>query len=352
VGITKLNIEEFFGKNLNCPILDVRSPSEYKHAHIPGAISFPLFSDEERKKIGTAYKQESRELAIKIGLDAFGPKMRAMVEEAEAILTKNKNAGREVRMHCWRGGMRSAAVAWLLDLYGYKVYLLAGGYKAYRKKVLSFFEKEYPLLIVGGYTGGNKTGVLHELDKKGERVLDLEKLAGHMGSAFGNLSNIPQPSQEHFENLLAEELGEFSGTDNPIWVEGESQRLGDVNLPLPFFRLMRRSTLLFLEIPFHERLKHIVTGYGKYNKEVLINATIRIKKRLGGLETKNVVNFLLEDDVMNAFAILLKYYDRLYLKSTMNTDAGERQIIYVESDTTDQAVNSKKLLNYAYSKQH
>src|ERR1044072_6557149 len=106
------------------PILDVRSPGEYAHAHIPGAYSLPLFSDEERKAIGIAYKQASREAAIKIGLDAFGPKMRTMVEKVERLLQEGKYAEgksgqRTVLVHCWRGGMRSAAVAWLLDLYGF-----------------------------------------------------------------------------------------------------------------------------------------------------------------------------------------------------------------------------------------
>jgi tRNA 2-selenouridine synthase len=123
-------------------VLDVRSPSEFSHAHLPGAISLPLFSDEERHRIGTAYKQESREKAIKIGLEAFGRKMVAMVEAVEKITAASKHGSREVGLHCWRGGMRSAAVAWLLDLYGFKVFLLNGGYKSYRKWVLAQFQKK------------------------------------------------------------------------------------------------------------------------------------------------------------------------------------------------------------------
>jgi tRNA 2-selenouridine synthase len=351
MSISKLSITEFLSAPSSVPVLDVRSPSEFAHAHIPGAISFPIFSDEERKIIGTAYKQESREKAIKIGLDAFGKKMAAMVEQLERYFADNKIPGKEVRVHCWRGGMRSSAVAWLLDLYGFKVHLLVGGYKKYRGWALEQFEKKYNLLIIGGYTGGNKTGLLHELKKEKEAVLDLEALAGHMGSAFGNLDNIPQPSQEHFENLLALELNNLSTDPSAIiWVEGESQRVGNVNIPMSFFRSMRIAQLLFMDIPFDARLKHIVTTYGKYSKEKLMNATVRIKKRLGGLETKNAVNALLEDDVETCFSILLKYYDKLYLKSTMNNDEGERDIFYVECDTTDPKKNIKKVLNYVRSR--
>ena len=146
-------------------MLDVRSPAEYKHAHIPGAISFPLFSDEERKVVGTNYKQKSREEAIKIGLDYFGPKMRAMVEEVEKILDFSPDGNRDrisdldkseiasrfpsgptskiVLVHCWRGGMRSAAIAWLLDLYGFKVYTLVGGYKKFRHWVIDTFSLSF-----------------------------------------------------------------------------------------------------------------------------------------------------------------------------------------------------------------
>ncbi|MDI1354998.1 MAG: tRNA 2-selenouridine(34) synthase MnmH [bacterium] len=349
--ISKVTIEEFLKFDKNIPILDARSPAEHAHAHIPGAVSFPIFSDEERARIGTAYKQESREKAIKIGLDAFGKKMLSMVETLDAYFTEHKISSKEVRVHCWRGGMRSATVAWLLDLYGYKVYLLTGGYKVYRNRVLQQFEKNYRLKILGGYTGGNKTGALQELKKMGEAVIDLEGLAGHKGSAFGNLDSIPQPGQEHFENLLAFELEKESSIPHKmIWVEGESQRIGLVNIPKSFFINMRNSTLLFLDIPFEQRLDHILSGYGKYEKEHLIGAILRIKKRLGGLETKNAINALLEDNVRECFAILLHYYDKLYLKSTLNKTEGEREITYLNSASTDAKLNATKLVSDEFNR--
>ena len=191
MAIQKLTIEEFLKLSKQYPVLDVRSPGEYSHAHIPGAYSLPLFTNEERKVVGTAYKQQSREAAIKIGLDYFGVKMKKMVEEVEKIvcslkfvvedtpLQESQTANHKpqstniILVHCWRGGMRSAGVAWLLDLYGFKVYTLVGGYKAYRKWVLAQFEKEYNLKIIGGYTGSGKTLVLHELIKQNKTVIDL-----------------------------------------------------------------------------------------------------------------------------------------------------------------------------------
>jgi tRNA 2-selenouridine synthase len=340
--ITKLSIEPFLNVARNIPILDVRSPSEFEHAHIPGAISFPIFSDEERKKIGTEYKQVSRTRAIKIGLDAFGVKLVRLVEEAEKIAGPNT---KELAVHCWRGGMRSAAIAWLLDLYGFKVYLLTGGYKAYRNWVLQQFEKKYNLRILGGYTGGNKTGIIRQLITLNEPVIDLESLAGHMGSAFGNLNQKQQPGQEQFENLLAEELIKYN-PEAQIWIEGESQRIGMVNIPSLFYATMRQSPVLFLDIPFEQRLKHIIETYGHYDKEKLVSATNRIKKRLGGLDTKNAINALVENDIAGCFSILLSYYDKHYLKSTYSKEAGERIITKIKCPTTEVTANTKQILNY------
>ncbi len=340
--ITKLNIQDFLKLDI---ILDVRSPGEYDHAHIPAAISLPLFTNEERKIVGTAYKQESRERAIKIGLDFFGVKTVKLIETVEKIIAEKKT-GKELGVHCWRGGMRSAAVAWLLDLYGFKVYLLTGGYKVYRHWVLEQFTKKYELQILGGYTGSNKTGVLQALKKNNEPVIDLENLAGHKGSAFGNLEHQPQPSQEMFENVLAKELFHAQHVNKKIWIEDESQRIGLINIPLPFYRMMRVQPVIFLDIPFEERLTYIVNDYGKHSKEKLVNAIIRITKKLGGLEAKTAINFLLEDDIKNCFAVLLKYYDKIYLRNTYKRDEAKELIKEIGSASVDANLNSKKLIEH------
>jgi tRNA 2-selenouridine synthase len=289
------------------PVFDVRSPAEYQHAHLPGAISLPLFSDAERALVGTAYKQQSRDMAIKIGLDFFGPKMRGMVEEVEQIANSNTKT---VLVHCWRGGMRSNAVAWLLSTYGFNVHLLVGGYKNYRTWALEQFNLNHNLQIIGGFTGSGKTKILHDLQQQGHAVIDLEGLAQHKGSALGGIGQPPQPSQEQFENLLA--LALYQNTGQTILLEDESQRIGNRQIPMGIWNQMRKSTLYFFDIPFDIRLAYLVEEYGHLPSQSIADAVLRIQKRLGGLATKQVSQAVLSGDLNTAFALLLAYYDRYY----------------------------------------
>jgi tRNA 2-selenouridine synthase len=349
--VKRIDIDQFLSLAASHPILDVRSPGEYQHAHIPGAISFPLFTDEERKIVGTTYKQQSREEAIKIGLDFFGPTMKEKIIAAEKILSsfyKTENPrSKTLLVHCWRGGMRSAAIAWLLDLYGFTVYTLAGGSKRYRNWVLEQVGKPYSLRVVGGYTGSGKTELLQALAAAGQPVIDLEKIASHKGSAFGSIGLPKQPGQEQFENNLAGALQSLverfpgisnespSSADSPsIWIEDESQRIGLVNLPGMFWATMRQSPVYFLEIPFEERLEHIVAEYGALDKTALLDATSRITKKLGHLQAQQVADFLGENNIRSAFEILLRYYDKLYAKSLQNRNALEKQLTAIPSSKT------------------
>ena len=341
MAIQKLTIKKFLQQSKNHLLLDVRSPGEYNHAHIPSAINLPLFTDEERKMVGTTYKQKSREDAIKMGLNFFAPKMRMMVEEVEEkvgswqLTVESKDANCKLQtanavfLYCWRGGMRSAAVAWLLDLYGYKVHSLAGGYKSFRNHVLQTFEHSFQFKILGGFTGSGKTEVLNELKNRGYSIIDLENLACHKGSAFGSFKMPKQPTQEMFENILAQNLNEVKSQmpdvhhlltsyllplTSYIWLEDESQRIGNLNIPSALWKTMRQSPIIFLDICFEERLQHIVEEYGDCDKEKLIESVRRISQRLGGLDTKNTIEFLQAGNSMEAFRILLTYYDKFYLK--------------------------------------
>ncbi len=326
----QIDIKEFLLLAGQYPVLDVRSPGEYMHAHIPGAYNLPLFSDEERKVVGTAYKQEGREQAIKRGLDYFGVKMRKMVEEVEEITLKIKNEKLKspsseiatenkniVLIHCWRGGMRSAGVAWLLDLYGFEVYVLIGGYKSFRNWVLGRFEQKYTIKLLGGYTGSGKTEILKQLSKEQELVIDLEGIAHHKGSAFGALGQPEQPTQEMFENELGLQLHDANSNVSEhgfIWLEDESSRIGSVNLPPAFWKTMQGASVVFLDIPFEERLNYIVEEYGKFEKKELINSIIRIRKRLGGQRTKDAISYILDGDIKEGMKILLSYYDKYYAR--------------------------------------
>ncbi len=352
MDVQKINITEFINSAFTYLLLDVRSPAEYEHAHIPGAKSLPLFDNEQRAIVGTTYKKQSREDAIKIALPFFGDKMLQMVETVEkwsSVFEKEHNLKPFVVVHCWRGGMRSAAVAWLLDLYGFKVIQINGGYKAYRNWVIEKYTQPYSLKVLGGYTGSGKTETLRALATTGKAVVDLEGLAKHKGSAFGALGQVAQPSQEMFENILATSLLEQEKKGDCIWVEDESQRIGTVMIPAAFFAQIKNSTCYFMRIPFEERLSFIVQQYGGFAKEPLIEATNRIQKRLGGLETKNAVAYILEGEISNAFSILLKYYDKWYDKFSKaeknnKEDAVIFNIQWLDAHKVDAITNSKLLM--------
>lgn len=349
--VQQIDINLFLKFSNEHPLFDVRSPSEYKHAHIPGAYSLPIFNDEERKEIGTQYKQVSRELAIKTGLRYFGKNLESFVLQVEQILnTTRKPAESKILVHCWRGGMRSSAMAWLLSQYGYNVYVLEGGYKQYRRYVLRQFEWPFHLQVLGGHTGSGKTEVLQELKNSGLPVVDLENLAQHKGSAFGALGMDEQPSQEQFENLLERALSPYYSINDahgmiqpqPIWVENESQRIGHVNIPNTFFRTMQESPCFVLTIPFEQRLQFIAQHYGVFEKEKLIHAVLRIQKRLGGQQAKEAITLLEENNITECFRILLTYYDKEYNRAR---EKNTRTYIPFESSEIDAVKNAARLIH-------
>ncbi|GAA4301545.1 tRNA 2-selenouridine(34) synthase MnmH [Compostibacter hankyongensis] len=331
------------------PVLDVRAPAEYGHAHMPGAHHLPLFDDEERKVVGTLYKQQGREAAIKAGLDFFGPRMRAMVTAAEDLMAEQHSppggaAGRRILLHCWRGGMRSAAVAWLLDLYGFTVYTLKGGYQSFRRYVLETFTLPFDIRVLGGYTGSGKTSLLHTLGQQGASVIDLERLAGHRGSAFGGIGLPPQPSQEMFENRLALALRKAAAT--PVWMEDESRRIGQVNIPGALWEQLHHAPLYFLDIPFPQRLDNLLQSYGNAGSAELEQAILRIRKRLGGLETQKATQALQQGDLKGCFRILLQYYDKYYRKS-LSLRPDSAQVRVLQDAGTDPALLAEKLAGMA-----
>ena len=176
-----------------------------------------MFTDAERARVGTLYKQQGRDAAMLEGLRIVGPKMALIVEKARMLAPDGK-----IGVHCWRGGERSASVAWLLEKAGFiEVFTLQRGYKAFRELVLSSFSSPKKLMILGGYTGTGKTEMLALLREQGEQVVDLEGLARHMGSAYGGIGKGAQPTTEHFENLLWDELSK-QDPHRTIWLEDES----------------------------------------------------------------------------------------------------------------------------------
>jgi tRNA 2-selenouridine synthase len=301
----RLPLSEF--EALPYPLLDVRAPIEFAQGHVPGALSLPLFTDEERARIGTAYKQINQERAVHLGLEFFGPKMSQMVKQAQKLAP-----GKEVRLHCWRGGMRSGAVLWLLELAGFRVHLLDHGYKDYRRAVLASFEQPRQWRVLGGLTGSGKTDVLHQLaTEHGQPVLDLEGLAHHKGSAFGSIGQPAQPTQEQFENNLAAALAQLP-TDAPIWVEDESRQIGRLTIPAALFAQLRQAPRYILEVPRAARVAKLAAEYGAENPAELAAAIERLQKRLGGLATKQALAAVAAGDFARMVELVLDYYDKTY----------------------------------------
>lgn len=304
--IKPLAIEEFLTQSQGHLVLDVRSEGEYEQGHIPHALNLPLFTNEERKQVGTTYKQKSKNEAILQGLDMVGKKMGDFVRFAQPLIQDNK-----IFIHCWRGGMRSGSMAWLINLFGYEVYTLQGGYKKYRHYVLGVLVAPRPYIVIGGKTGSGKTRVLQALKDKGEQVIDLEQLAHHKGSAFGMLGQPKQPTSEQFENLLALQLSAMDAS-RAIWLEDESMRIGTVVLQQGFWKQMRSAPLLVLEVPAAERIQQLVQDYAGHSIEGLENSLLHIQKRLGHEQWKTAVEKLHEKDFAEVARIALHYYDKTY----------------------------------------
>jgi tRNA 2-selenouridine synthase len=300
-------IPEFLNFGLNNPILDVRSPAEYALGHIPGALSFPLFSDDERASVGTTYKQKSKEAAFLLGLEIVGPKMAGFVRAANKLAPNKK-----IAVHCWRGGQRSGSMAWLLRSAGMEVQVLKGGYKAYRSFILeAFFEKKWQIRVLGGKTGSGKTKILYALRSLGAQVIDLEGLANHKGSAFGFIGEEEQPRTEQFENNLYAALLQLDPS-RPVWVENESRSIGKVFIPAGFWDAIKSAPLFNIEVPQSARIQNLLSDYVLEHKEELILAFTKIERKLGGQHLKSALEALEANDFGTAADVALTYYDKTY----------------------------------------
>jgi tRNA 2-selenouridine synthase len=321
------------------PFADVRTPAEFAQGHMPGAFNIPLFSDEERVLVGTTYKQVGKEAAILLGFDLTGAKWSGFIRQALEIAPQKK-----IAVHCWRGGMRSGAMAWALDLYGFEVYLLEGGYKNYRRWVLRQFEEGRRLLVVGGMTGSGKTRILHRLRTLGEQVIDLEDLAQHQGSSYGTLNRLIQPTQEQFENNFADQLRGLDHSRN-IWVEDESITIGKRVIPKSFWNQMQGAFIFDLQVPLDQRVGALVQEYGSLDKEFLVECTERIRKRLGTGQTKQAVAAVREGRMEEFIGLLLVYYDKMYRRAL---DYRKKDRIFaVPLNDADPGRNARQILDFA-----
>ncbi len=334
-----ITFSEFLKLPEQIPLIDVRSPGEFEKGHIPGAKNIPLFKNEERAHVGKVYKQQSKEAAIEVGYTYVNPKLKWFISESTKIAPSEK-----IAVHCWRGGMRSKSFAKHLSDNGFdQVYVISGGYKAFRNYAQETFKRDANIVILGGYTGSAKTHILHELKALGEQVIDLEKLASHKGSAFGRIGNGEQPTIEQFENNLFWEWKEqdYSRT---IWIEDESHRIGLVNIPMNFFLNMRSQPVVFLDIQRSERARHLVNDYSKADKTMLADSISRISKRLGGVDTKKALAHLEANELFEVAMISLKYYDKYYLRGLQNRE--HKNIFPLEIANIDFRTNAQQILKF------
>jgi tRNA 2-selenouridine synthase len=302
-----ISLDEFLVLRKQFPVVDVRSEGEYQDGHIRSAINIPLLNNAERIEVGTDYKLRGQAEAIKTGFRLVGPRLLDIINQAE-------QAGRELLVHCWRGGMRSANFSQFAGMAGIKTHTLKGGYKAYRQAALNSFQKPLNLMLLTGCTGSGKSEVLRALKQAGEQVIDLESLASHKGSAFGGLLLPSQPTTEQFQNELFEELLNLD-LSKRIWVEDESIAIGKIFLPPDFWRTMCQSPMVQMDVPKQVRVQRLVNEYGTADREEFLSIMQKITKRLGGQHFNAAREKLLAEDMAGTIEILLTYYDKAYLKS-------------------------------------
>ena len=308
-------LEKF--RSLKGLLIDVRSPSEYYKGHMPNSINIPLFDNDERSIIGTIYKKQGRVRAVMEGLKFLEKKLELLldnifmhIDSYKIISEKNKNE-LSIRIYCSRGGMRSQSIAWLLEKYKFNPITLEGGYKTYRRWILDIFSKKWNIVIIGGKTGTGKTKLLSLLEQHKFQTIDLEGFACHRGSTFGGLGMREQPSNEQFENQIAEKLNSFIKINN-VFVEAESSNIGKCRIPHEFFNQMKVSRRIEILRSESNRLDELINTYSVFNKKELQESVLRIKKRLGPQRTKIALESIKNEKWDLVCRSVLEYYDRCY----------------------------------------
>jgi tRNA 2-selenouridine synthase len=297
-------------------IIDARSEGEYALDHIPLAVNWPTLRDDERKAIGTLYKQVNPFEAKKRGAAIAARNIAAHIERELLDTARDWKP----LAYCWRGGKRSGALALILDQIGFRVTLLEGGYKAFRAAVVADIPRQVQRLsfqVVCGTTGSGKTRLLQALAAHGAQVLDLEALAGHRSSVLGAIPGVEQPSQKHFDTLIWSQLKRFSA-ERPVYLESESKKVGNVALPSALVDRMRASPCLQLTLPESERVALLLEDYDSLAKDpALFCERLDLLKEFRG---KEVVNAWKDQVMQGNLApvvqdLLTAHYDPVYLQS-------------------------------------
>jgi tRNA 2-selenouridine synthase len=316
-------------------IIDVRSPAEYAEDHIPGAINLPVLSDAERAEVGTIYARRSKFEARRIGAALVARNIAAHLEGALA----DRGGGFRPLLYCWRGGMRSHAMATVLAEVGWRVGVLNGGYKTYRAWVRRRLYDEplnLQLVLLDGHTGTAKTEILRLAAERGLAAIDLEDLASHRGSLLGALPGRPQPDQRLFESRLLDAIDGLD-TPGPVLVEAESSKIGELILPPSLWKLMGPAARIELRAPPPERARYLVKAYGALiaDRETLVAALGRLPQRLGK-QRLQAWRETAEAGELEALAgeLMEHHYDPAYRRSSRKDGRTTQAVIEMTDLTT------------------
>lgn len=316
----------------NVALVDVRSPGEFAKGAVAGAVNLPLFSDGERSEIGTLYKMLGKEKAIHKGLDLFGARLSDYIASFEPF-RKGK-----LLVYCARGGMRSSAVTGLLSAFGFDARQLPGGYKSFRKHLLSVFDHGLPprLIVIHGQTGTGKTRILNRLPN----ALDLEDCAQHRSSVFGGINLAPR-TQQRFDAHLLEALGRLDH-GSPVWVEGESRKIGDVTMPESLRAAMGRADCVLVTGSLEVRVDRIVEEYGAADGDTHRQweaALGSLTTALGKVRVEEMISMVRKNEFHPVVeTLLVDYYDPKYLHSMRDY----QYALTVSSDDLEEAAAALK----------
>ena len=329
----QISIEDYLNhENNTFELIDVRSPSEYLIDHIPGALNVPALTDVERSKVGELYNLNTFQ-AKRTGAALVCANIAKNLEN----IWKDKPKSWSPVLYCWRGGDRSKSVAHVLEKVGWRPLVIAGGYKSYRKYVIHKIPEcveNLSLVVVCGLTGSGKTKFLNYLQTKKKQVLDLENLACHRGSLLGSIPSINQPTQKKFDSLLLHELKKFE-KNTAVYVESESKKIGDIQVPESLIKLMRKSNCLWIETSDYERVKLLCEEYSHFIKnDCELKIILTQLKKINQLSIDFSFENLKKKENLNKLVmdLLAKHYDPAYKKSMKKnySKLSEAKIIYTK----------------------
>jgi tRNA 2-selenouridine synthase len=307
-----ITVEQLFHLENVVPV-DVRSPGEFEEACIPGAVNIPIFTNEERKEIGTLYKQKGPEDAKWRAMEVVSPKLPFILGSIKKIKKENK----QPVLYCWRGGMRSGSIAAFLEFSGIEAIRLSGGYRVYRQYILEQIPTIIPnqAIVLHGMTGTGKTEILMELKKKGYPILDLEGIAAHRGSLFGSIGFAADGhNQKVFDSLLFESLAALK--ESPYFiVEAESRRIGKVGQPDELYERKLEGINIYIQASIGTRVERIYKEYVEPNfheswfQEAILEKVTMLKKRLKNDEVhRMLVKNTIHKQYQEVIRLLLDYY--------------------------------------------